>query len=106
MEEYTFNDLLEFIYAKTLLSKNVALGLNSRLYEDIGLTGWDAHEFFVAYAERFQVDVNSFQLADYVGAEGSMFHFSPKTALTIHHLYLGIQHSKLDDQIINGVNLS
>jgi hypothetical protein len=106
MEEQTFKDLLDFVYAKTLLSKNVALVPNSRLYEDIGLTGWDAHEFFVAYAERFQVDVSSFQLADYVGADGSMFHFSPKTVLTIHHLILGIQQSKLDDQIINGVNLS
>jgi hypothetical protein len=106
MEEQTFKDLLDFVYAKTLLSKNVALGPNSRLCDDVGLTGWDAHEFFMAYAERFQVDVKSFQLADYVGAEGSMFHFLPKTVLTIHHLFLGIQHSKLDDQIINGVNLS
>jgi hypothetical protein len=54
MEEQTFKDLLDFVYAKTLLSKNVALGPNSRLCEDVGLTGWDAHEFFMAYADRFQ----------------------------------------------------
>lgn len=106
MEEYTFNDLLEFIYAKTLLSKNVALGPNSKLFEDIGLTGWDALEFIVSYGKRFHVDVTLFQFADYFGAEGSIWHFSPKTVLTIHHLWLGIQHSKLDDEIIQRVNLN
>lgn len=102
MENELLKDLIAFIHAKTLLSTNVSLGLHSRLFEDIGLTGADAVEFMLAYGTRFHVDVTSFNSAEYFDDEGVLFSWSARKVLTIADLLLGIQASKLDDTMIQG----
>lgn len=94
------NDLIQFIYTKTLLPRSISLNLNSKLFEDIGLTGIDAVEFIIAFGNRFNVDVSSFNSLKYFDADGIIFKWSQKNDLTINDLLLGIINSKLDETTI------
>ena len=43
----------------------------SRLAEDLGLDGDDAHEFMTAFAKRFGVNLDGFMFSRHFGAEAS-----------------------------------
>lgn len=42
----------------------------SRMREDLGIYGDDAVDFFVAFADRFNVDLSTFKIEDYFEGEG------------------------------------
>lgn len=46
------------------------LSLDTRLREDLGIEGDDAYDFFVAFEERFQVNLENLSLGKYFGPEG------------------------------------
>ncbi len=43
---------------------------NTRLEEDLGITGDEAWDFFVDYKKKFDVDISNFFLYDYFQSEG------------------------------------
>lgn len=91
---------------------NETIDENSRIEEDLGITGDEAWEFLIEYGKSFNVDVSNFMAADYFKAEGFDF-ITPileflklkkkiiKKTLTINDLIKGIIAGKLDEDVIN-----
>lgn len=91
---------------------NEAVDENSRIEEDLGITGDEAWEFLIEYGKTFNVDVSNFMAADYFKAEGFDFitpileflklkKKSMKKTLTIDDLIKGVIAGKLDKDVIN-----
>jgi len=83
--------------------------LDSRLQEDLDITGDDAYELIVNYGEKFNVDISRFMASFYFAGEGDMFwrlfRFLTKNKrthkeLTIGHLLKGIKYKRLDEEVI------
>ena len=102
MENIIYNDLIKFAIEEAMLPKRTVLNQESGLYEELGLTGADAIEFIIAYGKKFNVDVSNFMAADYFAAEGMNFFEGNggKKALTIGDLLKGVEHSKLDEEVL------
>lgn len=76
--------------------------METRLEEDLGMTGDDAWEFMQGFSERFHVDMGAFVFQDYFGQEGCNplllfgmllgFHAKPRQAITVSHL-VDVAHS-------------
>ncbi len=49
---------------------------DSRLREDLGVDGDDAHDLLIAFAKRFHVRDENFVVTDHFGPEGSWFPFA------------------------------
>ena len=84
----------------------------TRVEEDLGVTGDDVFDFFIAFGKSFNVDVSNFLAADYFDGEGdamlpAMMGFltgkkpKSKKALTIGHLEKAILAGRLDEEVIN-----
>ena len=67
---------------------------NTEIEYDLRITGDDAVDFILSFGNKFNVDVSSFQLAEYFESEGKllpvffniMYNHSSKKKLTIRHL--------------------
>ncbi|MCR1767872.1 DUF1493 family protein [Burkholderia glumae] len=65
LEEFTREEL-----GRPLLGGSLNIKPESRLEQDLGLTGLDAVEFIDEWAERFNVDAKDFPYRRYFGPEG------------------------------------
>jgi hypothetical protein len=104
MSEKIFEEIRNFVFKQTYI-RDFSLFRETRIEEDLGITGADAIEFMVAYGKRFNVDVSKFMAADYFEAEGMNwlpFNATPdKKILTLGDLEKGILAGRLDEEIIN-----
>jgi len=103
MNQDTFANLKQFIQ-KEFGIKEGRIQLQSRIEEDLRITGSDAVDLIVSFGEKFKVDVSNFMAADYFEPEG-MNYLLPRTipnkkVLTINHLLKAIELGKLDEYII------
>ena len=82
------------------------INTQSKIEEDLGITGDDAIEMLIAFGKKFNVDVSHFMAAEYFNAEGTswiMPTYTPnKKVLTVTHLEKAIIAGKLDESLING----
>lgn len=89
--------------------------INSKLEDDLGLTGDDAVEFILDFSRKFNVDISNFVISDYFSNEafnfiGLIINFFKhkevviKKALTVDDLVRIIEIGKMDDEIINKFN--
>lgn len=109
MNDKNFEKIIALI-EKKIGKSSFVFKEDTKLEEDLGLTGDDAIEFLTDYSEIFNVNVSKFEFMKYFGDEGdttvSIFNhlFGRKTkekkSLTIRDLELGINAGKLDDTII------
>jgi acyl carrier protein len=81
------------------------LTMDTRIEEDLGITGVDARDLIMEYGKKFNVVIAKFMAADYFEAEGSfpLFNFNKKpnkTSLTVYHLEKGIIAGALDENVI------
>jgi acyl carrier protein len=76
----------------------------SRIVEDLKITGTDAIELIVEFGKQFNVNVSNFMAADYFESEGLNSWLFPKEAnkkiLTIGHLEKAVLAGKLDETVI------
>jgi hypothetical protein len=111
-----FNTLQRFVIEKSFVN-NQEITKDTRIEDDLGMTGDDAIEFIVEFGREFNIDVSSFMAADYFGPEGSpSILFMPiirtllgkkgegahKKTLTVGHLEKAIIAGRLDEDVING----
>lgn len=62
---------------KSLIVKNnwesgEKINISTRLFHDLGLTGDDAVDFFIAFNKEFNVDISNFDLYKYFSKEGGV----------------------------------
>jgi hypothetical protein len=99
--KHTFDDLKRFVIKEAYLSDEVLLE-DTRLFEDLGITGADAIEFLIAFGKHFDVDISKFNASDYFNAEGSWLGNSkPKKSLTLKHLMKALISSRLEEGTLN-----
>lgn len=60
--------IIRMIADKTGISPD-QISIDSRLYQDLGMTGDDAGEFLADFAEAFQVDLGGFRFSDHFTGE-------------------------------------
>jgi hypothetical protein len=102
MNDIFFEKLKLFTIKEAFLTKE-KLTRDTKLYEDLGITGDDAIEFILAYSKYFQVDVVNFMAADYFEDEGRSTLFrkgTNKKIITLGDLEKGIIAGKLNEEII------
>ena len=73
MEQHTNieSDVLDFV-SDRLGSRRDKVTLDTTLLGDLGVDGDDADEFFVAFAERFHVNLSALNLSRHFGGEGCL----------------------------------
>jgi hypothetical protein len=102
MSEELFNKIKAFTIKEACLTNEV-LNRDTKLYDDLGISGDDAVEFLVAFGAHFGVDVSKFKVSDYFKAEGrSSFALdSPakKKNLTLGQLEKAAVARKLDESL-------
>lgn len=87
------------------------LTMETRIEEDLKITGDDSVEFIVAFGKEFNVDVSKFMLADYFKGEGGdlieqvigLFTKTKprvKKVIRIKHLLKAAELGKLDEESI------
>lgn len=69
MANDVFERLKDFVSEQAFIDKG-DLSRESRIQEDLGITGDDSDEFLLAYGEKFKVDLSEFDIAKYFKPEG------------------------------------
>lgn len=70
MSNENYARIRDFV-AKHLAVKSDKLHVETRLAEDLGLTGADAEEFLEAFSEEFGVDMAGFEFGKHFGPEAT-----------------------------------
>lgn len=108
--EELLNELVEMLVDKVGLPKDMMIDENTRMEEDLSITGDDAWEFFVDYSKNFDIDISNFRFSDYFESEGIDF-ISPilelfrlkkkrvKKEFLVAYLILGVEAGKLDSEV-------
>ncbi|MDU1893114.1 MAG: DUF1493 family protein [Dysgonomonas sp.] len=111
----SLKDVSSFIRNFDQSYESVNIDENTRLEEDLGITGDDAWEFFIEYRDKYNVDVSQFLIYNYFKAEGVDF-ISPillflglkkkkeKKEFTVKNLIEGIKAGRLNEEVINNSN--
>ena len=68
MSDSTFYDVREFVAERSGHTSN-RLTPETRLLHDLGIDADDAFELFLAFSERFGVDLSTMHWPDYFGSE-------------------------------------
>ena len=119
MEDEILNEIRRFVYdggwGYTLpfpfLFKKKEINRDTKLVVDLKITGDDADDFFIAFAEKFNVDISGFKIGDYFGNEEDfvaslikdLFRNKEKgrKSLNIGHLEKAVIVGRLDEDVIN-----
>lgn len=104
MTQNPFSNLKLFIQKEFGIKEN-RIQLQSRIEEDLRITGLDAVDFIVFFGKKNNVDVSNFMAADYFEPEG-MNLLLPRTipnkkVLTINHLLKAVEAGRLNEYVIN-----
>lgn len=106
------NEIITFIREFNEYYESVSINENTRLEEDLGITGDDAWDFFIEYAKKYKVDVSGFLISEYFKPEGSDF-ISPilyflrlkkkkhKKEFIVGYLISGIEAGRLNEKVID-----
>ena len=105
------NELNTFIIKQAIVN-NKAITRETKIEDDLGVTGDDSDEFLIAFGKEFNVDVSKFPIGNYFGDEGDqilpaiirMFTGKKKRQtkkLTIGHLEKAVMAGRLDEEVIN-----
>jgi len=84
----------------------------TRIEDDLGVSGDDAVEFIIAFGKKFNVDISNFMIAEYFEPEGDIIlptiigfftgrKKQKKKFLTVGHLENAIIAGRLDESSIN-----
>ena len=106
-----FNNLKDFVIKQSYVDDEV-ITEDTKIEDDLGVSGDDAVDFIIAYGKFFNVDVSNFKVADYFSPEIDaimlalirIFTCRPKPSrkiLTVGHLEKGIIAGRLDEEVIN-----
>lgn len=119
MEDEILNEIRRFVYdggwGYTLpfpfLFKKKEINRDTKLVVDLKITGDDADDFFIAFAEKFNVDISGFKIGDYFGNEEDfvaslikdLFRNKEKgrKSLNIGQLEKAVIVGRLDEDVIN-----
>ena len=111
MNNEIFNKLKAFVIKQSSVDDE-EITRDTRIEDELGVTGDDAVDFIIAYGEEFNVDVTRFMAADYFGPERSLplpglfetisGHKSKRKMLTVGDLEKGILAGYLDEKVIPG----
>lgn len=103
INENIFERVKQFIIKKSCI-RGESMTRETRIEEDLGITGTDALELIIAFAKEFKVDVSKFMAAEYFEPEGMnllMPHTVPnKKILILGDLEKAAIAGKLDETII------
>ena len=110
MEEL-FIKLKDFVIKRSCVDDE-EITSETKLGDDLGVSGDDAVEFIIAFGKEFNVDVSQFMVADYFEPEGDVIlptvlrfltgrQKQPKKILTVGHLEKAVAAGKLDEDVIN-----
>lgn len=72
MNDEIFERIKEFTRKESFVN-DVTLTRETKLEDDLGISGADGVEFVVAYGKAFNVNVSNFKADDYFEAEGGQF---------------------------------
>ena len=102
------NEVIVYIKEYYYIPESESINKESKLEEDIGITGDEAWEFFNAFSKKYNVDISNFLMYDYFKAEGSDFleffglkKKKVKKFLTVSNLVQGIKAGILNEEVIN-----
>ncbi len=111
MNDEIFNRLQKFVVEESCVDDEV-ITRETKIQDDLGVSGDDAVEFIMAYSKVFNVDVSQFMAADYFDGEGIDIVGSiirvvtgdrrvPRKVLTVGHLEKAAIAGRLDEDVIN-----
>jgi acyl carrier protein len=111
MNHIVFNKLKDFVIKQSSVDDE-EITRETKIEDDLGVSGGDAVNFIITYGKLFNVDVTKFMAADYFSSEGDVilpalmriFTGKPKSfrkVLTVGHLEKGIMAGRLDEEVIN-----
>jgi len=110
-DDSIFNNLKEFVIKQSCVNDE-EVTRETRIEDDLGVSGDDAVDFLIAFGKQFNVDVTNFKTAVYFSSEfdvtlGScIIRFitgKPKRlrkVFNVGHLEMGIYAGKLDYEVI------
>ena len=109
--EKTLEKIKSMIVYKCGINKDKIL-IDSKIEDDLGLTGDDAVEFILTFSKEFNVDISNFVISDYFSREGFDFispivnFFSKKETVQKKNLTVGdlikiTEIGRLDEETIN-----
>lgn len=85
------NELVVFI-RNQIREFNLPINENTRIEDDLGVTGEEAEDLISAFSSRFGVDISSFKFENFFYAEPSVFiNEDRKSLLTVGHLQKAIE---------------
>ncbi len=97
-----YQQLIAFVREETGAG-SMPLALNSRIEEDLGVTGGDAVDLIKKYATFFNVDVSGFTYSRYFYPEPPIIRsLGQIVPFTIGHLADGIDVGMLNDDLVDG----
>lgn len=110
-------DLILFVKKEAYLSDNDSIDINTKIENDLGVSGDDAIDLLEKFSDKYNVDVSSFEFSKYFLSEGeiasppiflkiifNLFGFKPpkrKKEITVGTLLKAIKVGKLDEEVIN-----
>ena len=102
MESEKFSELVKFTIKESCIDDE-PITRDTKLSNDLGVTGDDGIDFIIAYSKKFKVDVSKFMAAGYFKGEGMdiLGIQKPVKQLTVGHLEKGIIAGRLDEEVIN-----
>jgi acyl carrier protein len=106
-----FSRLKEFVIKQSCVDDE-EITPETKISDDLGVSGDDAVEFITAFGREFNVDVSHFMAADYFEPEGdvilpAILRFltgrkkEQKKVLTVDHLEKAVIAGRLDEEVIN-----
>jgi acyl carrier protein len=96
MQKYLNQELVSFI--KDFWDESLEITAETKIEDDLGITGDDADEFLVAFSKKFNVSLKKFIFKKYFESEPSLFsHFksAPSKRLTVNMLVEAIEKGEL-----------
>jgi len=108
---YLLEDIISFI-EDMYGTFDIIISENSKLEEDLRITGDEACDFLIEYGKTFKVDVSNFSVDGYFIPEGygildilleemKLKKKLTKKDFTVNDLLKGVQAGRLDDEILN-----
>lgn len=82
MDTILNEDLIRFI-REEILDERIVIDKKTRIEDDLGISGNDADRFILSFSEKFQVDINNFNIDDYFEPEMDLSFFKRKERIQL-----------------------
>lgn len=89
------DELIEFIKKEACLD-DVTIDFNTKIEEELGITGDDIDDFIYSFSKNFKVDISEFDAGKYFCGEGD------NTIISVINYFLGKDQARIKRNLVVG----